>query len=105
MNPRYECPPMIPAREWKSLVEYGKKMDLRKEGKLPPSTGRYAIHTFSNVIINLILLIFRSNLKHVIYFNIFIGCQTHQMPPRLDMKKLNDTILGLVVIPICKHEL
>ena len=24
-NPRYECPPMIPSREWKALVEYGKE--------------------------------------------------------------------------------
>ena len=27
-NPRYECPPMIPSREWKSLVEYGKEKML-----------------------------------------------------------------------------
>ena len=42
-NPRYECSPMIPTREWKSLVEDGKERPLRKEGKLPPGTGRYAI--------------------------------------------------------------
>ena len=39
-NPSYEFPPMIPAREWKSLIEYGKERALRKERKLPPSTGR-----------------------------------------------------------------
>lgn len=39
-NPRYECPPMIPARDWKSLVEYGKERALRNEGKLPLGTGR-----------------------------------------------------------------
>ena len=42
-NPRYECPPMIPRREWKSLVEDGKERTLRKQGKLQPGTGRYAI--------------------------------------------------------------
>ena len=42
-NPRYEHPPIIPSREWKSLVEDGKERDLRKEGKLPPGTGRYTI--------------------------------------------------------------
>ena len=42
-NPRYERPLMIPSREWKSLVEYGKERDLRKAGKIPPGTGRYAI--------------------------------------------------------------
>ena len=29
-NPRYERPPMIPAREWKSLVEDGKERAMRK---------------------------------------------------------------------------
>ena len=42
-NPRYEHPLMIPIREWRSLVEYGKERDLRKEGKLPLGIGRYAI--------------------------------------------------------------
>ena len=28
-NPRYERPPMIPSREWKSIVEYGKEKGLR----------------------------------------------------------------------------
>ena len=42
-NPRYERPPMILAREWKDLVEDGNERDLRKEGKLPSVTGRYAI--------------------------------------------------------------
>ena len=37
-NPRYEHPPMIPTREWKTLVEDGNEMALRKEGKIPPST-------------------------------------------------------------------
>ena len=44
-NPRYELPPMIPTREWKALMENGKEMDLRKEEKIPPGTGRYAIHS------------------------------------------------------------
>ena len=57
-NPRYECPPMIRAREWKALVEYGKERALRKEGKLLPGIGRYAICTFINVIINLIIIRF-----------------------------------------------
>ena len=34
---------MIPAREWKALVEDGNERALRKERKLPPTTGRYAI--------------------------------------------------------------
>ena len=38
-TPRYERPPMIPAREWKSLVEDGKERALRKQGKLQPGTG------------------------------------------------------------------
>jgi hypothetical protein len=42
-NPRYECPPIIPVRECKSLLDYGRERDLRKHGKLPPCTGRYAI--------------------------------------------------------------
>ena len=42
-NPRYECPLMIPSRDWKSLVEYGKDRALRKARKIPPGTGRYAI--------------------------------------------------------------
>ena len=44
-NPRYEHPLMIPPREWKSLVEYGKERVLRKAGKIPPRTGRYEIHS------------------------------------------------------------
>ena len=45
-NLRYESPPMIPYREWKSLVEDGKEKGLRKLGKIPPAgTGRYAIHS------------------------------------------------------------
>ena len=43
-NPRYEHPPMIPSREWKALVEDGKEKGLRKEGRIPPGIGRYAIH-------------------------------------------------------------
>ena len=42
-NPRYECPPMIPSREWKSLMEYGKERVVRKLGKIPLGTWRYAI--------------------------------------------------------------
>ena len=42
-NPRYEHPLMIPSREGKSLVEDGKERALRKVGKIPPDTWRYAI--------------------------------------------------------------
>ena len=42
-NHRYERPPMIPAMEWRALVEDGKERALRREGKLTPGTGRYAI--------------------------------------------------------------
>ena len=44
-NPRYEFPPMIPSREWKSLVEDGKEKGLRKVGKIPPGIGRYVVHS------------------------------------------------------------
>ena len=44
-NPRYECPPMLPSMEWKALVEDGKEKGVIKEGKIPPRTGRYAIHS------------------------------------------------------------
>ena len=44
-NPRYEHPPMIPSIVWKALVEDGKEKGLRKSGKIPPRTGRYAIHS------------------------------------------------------------
>jgi hypothetical protein len=42
-NPRYEHPPMILVREWKSLLDDGRERALRKQGKLPPGIGRYAI--------------------------------------------------------------
>ena len=42
-NPRYERPLMIPAREWKALLDDGREISLRKQGKLPLGTGRYAI--------------------------------------------------------------
>ena len=44
-NPRCERPPMIPSMEWKALVEDGKEKGLIKSGKIPPGTGRYAIHS------------------------------------------------------------
>ena len=44
-NPRYERHPMIPYMEWKSMVEDGKEKVLRKERKIPPGIGRYAIHS------------------------------------------------------------
>ena len=44
-NPRYERPLMIPSMEWKSMVEDGKENGLRKVGKIPPGTGRYAIQS------------------------------------------------------------
>ena len=42
-NPRYECPPMITVGEWKALLDDGREIALRKQGKLPPDTRRYAI--------------------------------------------------------------
>ena len=42
-KPRYERPPMNPSREWKSLVKDGKERVLRKQGKIPPGIGRYAM--------------------------------------------------------------
>jgi len=43
MNPRYERPPMILVREWESMLDDGRESDLRKHGKIPSGTGRYAI--------------------------------------------------------------
>ena len=40
---RYECPPMIPKREWKALLDYAKQKTLKKEGKILPDLARYAI--------------------------------------------------------------
>ena len=42
-NLKYERPPMIPQREWKALLEDGREISLRRQGKLPPGSGRYAI--------------------------------------------------------------
>ena len=42
-NPRYERPPIIPIREWKSVLDDGMERDLRKQGKLPLGIGRYEI--------------------------------------------------------------
>lgn len=42
-NPRYEHPPMIPVREWISILNDGREYALRKQGKLRPNTRRYAI--------------------------------------------------------------
>ena len=39
-NPRYECPPIIPEREWKAFIEDAKEKRLRKEGRNPPGPGR-----------------------------------------------------------------
>jgi hypothetical protein len=39
-NPRYECPPIIPKREWKAFIEDAKEKRLRKEGRNPPGLGR-----------------------------------------------------------------
>ena len=33
-NPKYECPPMIPTRVWKALIDDGKESAMRKLGKL-----------------------------------------------------------------------
>ena len=44
-NPRCECPLMIPYMELKALVEDGKEKCLRKTGKIPLGTKRYAIHS------------------------------------------------------------
>jgi hypothetical protein len=42
-NLKYERPPMIPQREWKALLEDGREIALRRQGKLPPGSGRYGI--------------------------------------------------------------
>ena len=41
---------MIPYREWKALVEDGKEKGLRKARKIPPGTGRYAIHSIMMMV-------------------------------------------------------
>ena len=41
-KPKYEHPQMIPKREWKALQDDAKEKMLQKEGKTPPSSGRYA---------------------------------------------------------------
>ena len=38
-NPRYEHPPMIPSREWKSLFEDGKERPLRKARRYHQEQG------------------------------------------------------------------
>jgi hypothetical protein len=43
MNPRYELPPIIPLREWKSLLDDARERSLRKHGKIPPGKRRYAM--------------------------------------------------------------
>ena len=42
-NLKYEHSPMIPPREWKALQDDGTKIALRRQGNLPPGSGRYAI--------------------------------------------------------------
>ena len=39
-NDRYECPLMIPEREWKALIEDAKEKQLTYEGKTPSSPRR-----------------------------------------------------------------
>jgi len=34
---------MILQREWKALLEDGKEIAMRRQGKLPPGSGRYGI--------------------------------------------------------------
>jgi hypothetical protein len=39
-NPKYECPLIIPKREWRDLIEVVKENKMRKEGKTLPNGGR-----------------------------------------------------------------
>ena len=55
-NPRYEHPPMIPSRDWKSLVEDGKERALRKEKDT--TRNREVCNTFHSVTITLIIINF-----------------------------------------------
>jgi hypothetical protein len=40
VNPRYECPPSIPEREWKALIDDAKEKKLRKTGEQITGTPR-----------------------------------------------------------------
>ena len=42
-HPKYDRHPMIATREWKALLDDGREIAMRIEGKLPPGSGRYAI--------------------------------------------------------------
>lgn len=42
-NIKYECPPMIPEREWKDLVSDGKEKVEKRKGHTPPGEGRYVV--------------------------------------------------------------
>jgi hypothetical protein len=39
-NPRYECPPSIPEREWKTIIDDAKEKILKKSGEQITSTPR-----------------------------------------------------------------
>ena len=60
-NPRYECPPMIPSMEWKSLVEDGKEKGMRKIRKDTTRWNREVCNSFQNVVVSLIITSFYIN--------------------------------------------
>ena len=44
INPKYECPPMIPTMEWKGLLDDAREKAVKITGKpVPESARRYAI--------------------------------------------------------------
>ena len=49
INPKYECPSMVPHKEWKALVYDEKDKALRKQGKTQPlSLRRYDTYHIFN---------------------------------------------------------
>jgi hypothetical protein len=38
-NPRYECPPSIPEREWKAIIDDEKENILKKSGEQMTGTS------------------------------------------------------------------
>ena len=39
-NPKYECPLMVPEKEWKELMDDAKEKALKKQGKTQPLNSR-----------------------------------------------------------------
>ena len=66
INPKYECPPMIPTREWKGLLDDAMEKDAKIVGKLvPESSRRYAILSEMQLYV------------HYTLFSIFLQCLTY----------------------------